>query len=586
MNKFLLTASIAIAMSATGVYAQEAETTVVASADFTIITEGTPETPVAFPSYGSGSFTTLFPNWYNYNGKQAGGQLLIPDGGYIRTPSKDMSGHSGIVRVNARVKMMDSYGGILRLSVGYSSSNSLVISDSEWHDVSIVMSGGSYSSYVRLEPSLSASGVLVQNMTVEQSDAFFVAPEALQPNQADGTSFTAKWKSVKGATGYYLDIYSYTAGGAKDYVINNEALGASVTSKQVTGLDASKKYYYVVRATNGVGVSADSNEIEVIKVIYYLGKPTNLSVSTNGNTFTASWTGDIEAQEYILNLNATRVLAAEEEVALLREDFANIADGTLESIDFIISSNLDPYTKTPGWEGGELGKAAGHMVLSPYGGETGYLNTPKLDLSRNNGHFTVNMHAAVAAFGRFYDGAAEVCLLNADGNVVETHTIDLSGDFSNYNVDFTGGLAECRVSIRYSGDYKLFIDEMDIRQLLPAGAAVTEKVLEATTTDTTYTHTMEAGNYSNTTFSLTVVSAAETVMGTDIVPIYSEASDAAVFTLGEGVGVDEVFDTEIVSRVYYNAAGVASAAASEGFNIEVTEYADGRRVARRIIQRR
>ncbi len=585
MKKLLLMAGVALC--AAGAFAQnDAEITVLAEADFTTLTQGSPEEPVAFPSYGTGSFSNLYPSWYSGSVKQAGGQLLIGDGGYVRTPSKDMSAHSGVVRVRARVRMMDDYGGILRLSIGYSSSQSLTFTDTDWHDVSVVMSGGSYSSYVRMEPSLSASGVLVQNMIVEQSDAFFVAPEAIQPNQADGISFTAKWSSVKGATGYFLDVYSYNADGTKDYFVNNEAIAGTVTSKQVTGLDASKKYYYVVRATNGTGVSADSNEIEVIKVIYYLGKPTDVNVITTADSFTATWTGDPDARSYILNLDGTRVLKADETVALLSEDFSNITDGTLESINFIINSNLDPYTKAPGWEGAELGKAAGHMVLTPFSGNAGYLNTPVLDLSRSEGRFTVDLRAAIGAFGRYYTGTADVRLLNAAGDVVETHTIDLSGDFADYTAEFTGGLTECRVSVLYNGDYKLFIDDMAVKQTLVAGQSVTSRILEATTEETTFSHTFTGEGFADMTYTLTVTAAAETVMGTDIVPIYSDASDAVSFTVGANVGIDGIEAGDILARRYYNAAGIASPTPHEGLNIVETVYTDGRRTVTKALIRK
>lgn len=585
MKKLLLSTGIALVFSASSAFAQDAEIVTVATADFSVLTEGSPENPVAFPSYGTGSFTSFFPSWTNSKGMQAGGQLLIPDGGYIRTPSSNLSGYSGMVRVTAKVKAMDDYGGIVRFSVGYSSSQSVTFFDNEWHDISLVMSGGSYSSYVRMEPSLSASGILVKSLTVEQSDAFFVAPVAIQPNKADGTSFTAKWNSVKGATAYYLDVYSYDDG-KKQYVVNNLELAATATSYEVTGLDASKKYYYVVRATNGTGMSADSNEIEVIKVIYYLGAPTDVKVTTDGNTFTASWTGDIDAQEYIVTVDATRTLDSEQEADLLSEDFANITDGAIDDINFIISSNLDPYTKNPGWEGAELGKAAGYLVLTPYGGYDAYINTPVLDLSANGGKFTVSLNATIGAFGKYYDGTATVRLLDSEGNVLQTKDVAMTAGFADYKVEMTGGVNACRVSVLYNGDYKVFIDEMSVSQTLPAGATVTDRLLEATTDATSYTYTVEGDDLSDIVYTLTVTSAAETVLGTDIVPIYSDASEAVSFTLGQNVGIDSAAAERVVSRVYYNAAGVASATPHDGFNIEVSTLESGKTLSRRFIIRK
>ena len=80
MKKLLLMAGVALC--AAGAFAQnDAEITVLAEADFTTLTQGSPEEPVAFPSYGTGSFSNLYPSWYSGSVKQAGGQLLIGDGG-------------------------------------------------------------------------------------------------------------------------------------------------------------------------------------------------------------------------------------------------------------------------------------------------------------------------------------------------------------------------------------------------------------------------------------------------------------------------------------------------------------------------
>ena len=265
---------------------------------------------------------------------------------------------------------------------------------------------------------------------------------------------------------------------------------------------------------------------------------------------------------------------------------SNITDGTLESINFIINSNLDPYTKAPGWEGAELGKAAGHMVLTPFSGNAGYLNTPVLDLSRSEGRFTVDLRAAIGAFSRYYTGTADVRLLNAAGDVVETHTIDLSGDFADYTAEFTGGLTECRVSVLYNGDYKLFIDDMAVKQTLVAGQSVTSRILEATTEETTFSHTFTGEGFADMTYTLTVTAAAETVMGTDIVPIYSDASDAVSFTVGANVGIDGIEAGDILARRYYNAAGIASPTPHEGLNIVETVYTDGRRTVTKALIRK
>lgn len=529
--------------------ADDAEVTTVVEADFTTITQGSPEAPVAFASYGTGSFSTMYPSWMQSKVMQAGGQLLIPDGGYVRTPSKNMSANNGTVRITTRVRLMDATGGCVKFSVGYSKTQTIIIEDNEWHNLVVVMGGGSSSTYVRLEPFLSASGLLVQNLKVEQSAAFVAAPVALQPNAADGTSFTARWNSVTGATSYFLDVFTLGADGARQYLMQNEE--TTTTSKVVTGLDPASTYYFVVRASNGIGVSEDSNMIRVIKVLYYLETPQNVNVTTTTDSFTASWTPVTDASSYFVNVEATRTLTEAENVEMVNEDFSKISSGALDGIDFIISSYLDPYTQTPGWEGEELGKAVGYMVLTPLADDAvAFINTPLLDLADDNGNCTLNINMAQAAFGTFYpNGQVTVYVENAEGTQLSSQTVSMGDGFQDYTVNVTGGTSSCRVGISYVGNYKVFIDSMSITQQKPAGAQITTLFTEQETPDAILTCSV-TNPLPNTLYSLTVTAAAETVRSTDIVPIYSDPSEAVTFRVGDPTGVESVCDDNQALTIY------------------------------------
>jgi hypothetical protein len=75
-------------------------------------------------------------------------------------------------------------------------------------------------------------------------------------------SFRANWRSVSGATGYRLDVS--TSSSFNTYVIGYHNLNVgNATSRTVTGLNASSRYYYRVRAYNGNGTSGNSNVVTV-----------------------------------------------------------------------------------------------------------------------------------------------------------------------------------------------------------------------------------------------------------------------------------------------------------------------------------
>jgi hypothetical protein len=75
-------------------------------------------------------------------------------------------------------------------------------------------------------------------------------------------SFTANWSSVSGATGYRLDVSPNSS--FSTYVAGYQNLNVgNVTSRSVSGLNASTRYYYRVRAYNASGTSGNSNVVSV-----------------------------------------------------------------------------------------------------------------------------------------------------------------------------------------------------------------------------------------------------------------------------------------------------------------------------------
>jgi hypothetical protein len=101
-------------------------------------------------------------------------------------------------------------------------------------------------------------------------------------------SLTANWSSVSGATGYRLDVspnssFSTYVAGYRDLNVGN------TTSRNVTGLNASTRYYYRVRAYNISGTSGNSNVVNAV-TLSATGPPV---VITNPATLIASFSATL-----------------------------------------------------------------------------------------------------------------------------------------------------------------------------------------------------------------------------------------------------------------------------------------------------
>lgn len=541
MKKLLLHSLLAALLLALPLSLRAAndDVTVVLDADFTQFTQGSPEAPVDFPSYGTGSFSSFFPSWLTSKIAQAGGALLIKDGGYVRTKSMNMAANGGVMKVTSRVRMIDSYGGICKISCGYSSSNAhqVMLQDSAWHTITVITAGGSSSSNICVEPVLSASGVLVQNLKIEQSPSFVATPTAKQPSQADGTSFTASWSSVPGATAYILNVYSYN-GSEKVYKIKDENVGNKLSYK-VTGLDPAVTYYYTVTATNGTGFSEPSEEIRVVKVIYFLAVPKNFNAVYDQGIVSCTWDNVVDAQFYRLTANRIYTCPEDMNVDLINEPFDKVTQGSLDAVDFIFRDNLDDFTNTTGWTGEDLALAKGHMAISPFS-STGWLSTPFLNLKGKTGDFTVKANMAAGAFGTFYEGdTAKVALVNVKGDTLQAKEITLSKGFADYNFNFTAGTDSCRVVFIYSGDNKLFINSIVVSQVKAKGQDVVSFYKELTSE--TNSASFPAASEKNVRLEVRVMAGAETVSIGEITYIYSDPSAPVSFSIGHG-GVESTLE--------------------------------------------
>lgn len=550
------------------------EPTLIFNQDFNAFTEGSEQEPSTTDISTSKLGQTL-KGWSGKNVYEAGGKLLIGDYGYLQSSRYDMSANSGIVRITLRVKALSETGGVVRVKLGYSTTKDIYVYDNEWYTLSIITAGGTSSTYVRVEPYITFNGIMVDELKVETSPDFFPVPEALQPTKADDTSFTARWTRVTGAKAYLLDVYTKQDGAVKDYVLHNDTV--TTTTRKVTGLDAGKKYYYVVRATNGTAVSDYSDEIEVIKVVSTIEAPVATAATGVTETgFTANWKSVPGAELYKLNVYKNTRIKEAGLTTLLSEDFSKVTKGSFTSVEFgKLQEYLDDYTHQSGWYGVNHVFAAGTIGLAPYG-DAASLTTPYLDLSNDNGKVQATINMDAQRFGESLADTVLVQLVDVQDQVLESISQPLAGGFKPYVVNFTKGAANTAVRVYYTGKNKVFVNDMAIAQVLPAGYEIIAPMLstetESTSLDVTGLDPMGDG----VSYSYTVQSACRSVdYKGEIIYVYSEASNL-VKVENENTGIDEQAVVKSVKRVtYYDLAGHSSATPHEGVNVVVTLYTDG-----------
>ncbi len=540
-----------------------AEPTVIFAEGFSAFTEGSEDNPATtdISSYSSGKLSKTLTGWSGKLVYEAGGMLKLGDGGNLKTTRYNMSANNGVVRITCRYRSLSESGALVKISLGYFTSKTLMVTDDKWHDLVIIVSGGTSLSTITIEPSLTYNGSLIDSLAVETSPEFFPAPEAYQPSDARGTSFTARWKSVTGATAYYLDVYSKDAGGDKQYVLHNDTV--NTTYKAVSGLDENTDYYFSLRATNGTGVSDYSDEVRVVRIIDSLAAPV-AAAATNvtPTSFTANWEASEKAEAYELTVYRDTKFTADTTINVLSEDFAGVTKGTFASVEFgKLEEDLDDYTSQPSWHAANHAFAAGNLVLSPFGGSAS-LRTPSVSLGSDGGKFTVKTNMCCAQYGQMASGdTLTVNLLDSQLAVLETKEVILESGYKDYAIDFTKGADDVYVQFVYGGSHKIFFDDITVSQKVSAGYVLREPMLvQDEITTTSYDVTLPTPISDNVKYAYIVKSYAETydtLIG-DVADVYSSPSNEIVVSLTTGVAEVGVASTSIAAR---NGAVAVTAAA-------------------------
>ena len=185
---------------------------------------------------------------------------------------------------------------------------------------------------------------------------------------------------------------------------------------------------------------------------------------------------------------------------VLSEDFSAITD----SNSYTITNSLDQYTQMPGWTGDWVYPSYGKVKIGK-SAEAGYIQTPALNLSANNGQFVVTFDA------KAWNNDATSLIVAVDGVPYTVEGLSTTA-FNTFSVPFSGGTAATVVKFQgYQASHgRFFLDNVVITSqelgpdtiapfvatVNPAGntlAVVFNEALDQVTAETAPNYTLDNG---------------------------------------------------------------------------------------------
>ncbi|MFR9164977.1 MAG: hypothetical protein ACLVKO_01660 [Dysgonomonas sp.] len=185
---------------------------------------------------------------------------------------------------------------------------------------------------------------------------------------------------------------------------------------------------------------------------------------------------------------------------ILSEDFSKFTAGSeavpdaTEISDFETGLIPVSYMQTFGWVGAGIFQAGGtcyiDMVEYAEGEDTGFLDTPYIDLSGNNGNLTVKFRAkSKSSTG---DGLV-IGRFNFNDEDMEWGEVELTSEWQQFSIDLAGGTTDSALEF-YALESECYIDDIEVIQTTEAGTELPAPVAKPATnvTATSFTANWEA----------------------------------------------------------------------------------------------
>ncbi len=191
------------------------------------------------------------------------------------------------------------------------------------------------------------------------------------------------------------------------------------------------------------------------------------------NSATLSWTGVYKATNYLLDVYKN---GAQKNTVVLSEDFegffkTSFASNSQGAHSSDVSDSLDFFMRTKEWAGDKIYHANKTAKLGT-SSVKGYITTPVLDLSHNNGNYVLKFDA------KLWVGASEKTTILILHNNVQIKEVTLTNDFQPFEFSFSNGTKESKITItaKIASNNRFFVDNIAIEQLQPEPVFVKDNV--------------------------------------------------------------------------------------------------------------
>ena len=206
----------------------------------------------------------------------------------------------------------------------------------------------------------------------------------------------------------------------RDYIIDKQSVSGD--SYKVEGCHPEQTYFYYLS-------SEDGNEITPVMIVDGFLPPSTIEgVPTSSTSYKATWSDAYKAEDVVVTNYEIKTYSEPGTAYVYYDNFDKADQGTLELPQMV--SSLDSYTEIAGWETYPYAARIAEGMIGtfksnrPYPIQGGYLYSPALDLTGNDGKYTV----ATRIYGTPGDVITVYRNESYENYILISHTITIGED--------------------------------------------------------------------------------------------------------------------------------------------------------------